>query len=106
MPTMSDMETNPPPPRGQLSIDGPAGDLDARGAQLRAELDRLDTAKNAARTEALAAVQIAAAAHAGAGRRLDEAVAEARAYDATWQQIADAAGMARPSAWKRWSGRG
>lgn len=101
---MSDMETTPPLPPGQLSLDRP-DDLDDRAVRLRAELDRLDLAKTQARSEALTAVHLAAAAHAGAARRLDEAVAEARAYDATWQQIADAAGMARPSAWKRWSGR-
>ena len=103
---MEDMSNNSPPPvPGQLTLGGAAVELDDRATRLRAELDALDTAKTAARTEALTGVQLAAQAFHGAGRRLDEAVAEARAYDATWQQIADAAGMAKPSAWKRWSGR-
>lgn len=90
----------------QLALDEHDPDaLDDRGARLRAELDRLDLAKSAARAEALTAVQLAADAHRGAARRLDEAVAEARGYGATWQQVADAAGLVKSAAWERWANR-
>ena len=74
-----------------------------REDRLRAELDALDHAKLAARTEALDAIRRAIGRVRTAGQVLDDVVAEARAYGCTWQQIADAAGMARPSAWQRWA---
>src|SRR5437763_17151433 len=78
-----------------LSLDGPAGDLDARGARLRAEPDALDLQKTAARTEALDTIGRRMAVIVEHGKALDEAVAEAHAYGATWQQIADAAGLTK-----------
>jgi hypothetical protein len=44
----------------------------------------------------------AAADDQAAGAALDEAVVLARRVGATWQQVADAVNMARPSAWERW----
>src|SRR4051812_19120596 len=101
---MTGMDDTPPPHPGpgQLALDGPAGDLDARGHQLRAELDRLDLAKIAAREEALNAVRDRAILQRATAAELDAAVAEARGYGATWQHIADAVGITRQSAWDRW----
>lgn len=90
---------------GQLSLDGPAGDLDARAYALRAQLEALDAAKLAAVLESLDGITARARDHREAGLALDQAAAEARGYGATWQQIADAAGITRQSAWKRWGDR-
>jgi hypothetical protein len=80
--------------------------IDDRMAQLREELDRLDLAKEQARSDALQAVRDAGNRHRNAGRTLDVAVAEARGYGATWQQIADAVGLTKPAAWERWAAKG
>lgn len=73
-----------------------------RGAQLTAELEALDMARLHHRAEALELVAAAQRADKAARASLDDAVAEARALGATWQQIGDAAGMTRQSAWRRW----
>lgn len=51
---------------------------------------------------ALSKVQVAAREHAAAGRRLDAAVAAARATGVSWTGIGQATGMARQSAQERW----
>jgi hypothetical protein len=90
----------------QLALDDHDPDaMEDRGARLRAELDRLDTAKTAARLESLGAAARAAEAAGVASRALDDAVAEARAYGATWQQIGDAVGLVKSAAWERWAHR-
>jgi hypothetical protein len=93
---------------GQLSLTHHDGrpvtreELDRNRAELIAEGARLDFALLQHRDEALADVKKRTATAAEEGRLLDLAVAEARGLDATWQQIADAAGMTRQSAWRRW----
>jgi hypothetical protein len=79
----------------------PAALEDARAAAT-AELERLDLAAMQARGEALAAVARWTAARKDAGDQLDDAVATARGLGATWQQVADAAGVRLQSAWERW----
>lgn len=93
-------------PGEQLALDEHDPDaLDDRAARLRAELDRLDTAKLHARNETLAAISTHARYVKEQQEDLDGAVAEARAYGATWQQIADAAGLVKSAAWERWAHR-
>jgi hypothetical protein len=77
--------------------------MDDRAEQLRAELDRLDVAKAAARTEALAAVAGAAAAERRATEHLAAVVGEARAYGATWRDVAAAIPCTVSNAWQRWA---
>lgn len=94
---------------GQLDLTGHDGrpvtreELDREREELREQGARLDFALLEHRSAALADVAKRSAAAAEEGRLLDLAVLEARGMGATWQQIADAAGMARQSAWKRWS---
>lgn len=97
---------------GQLDLHGrPAGgrwtpeeraDLERELAELRQASEQLDMALLAYRAEALQRITAATSAAAAAAADLDAAVAEARGMDVTWQQIADAAGMTRQSAWRRW----
>jgi hypothetical protein len=97
--------------RGQLNLHGftPeeaddfAASFDDKLSELAGERERLDLALLEYRTEAVDAVRVKATAAADAGSALDAAVRRARGLNATWQQIADAAGMTRQSAWKRWS---
>jgi len=103
LPTMTGMTDNPPPIPGQLSVDGPPGDLAARAASLRGQLEALDFAKAEARAEALDNVAGAAKLDRMAGAALTAAVHEARGYGATWQQIADAVGITRQTAHARWA---
>jgi hypothetical protein len=88
---------------GQLDLmpTDPA-ELEDRTALARAELERLDLAREQLRLSALDRLAAAAATDKAADVALDAAVAEARAAGATWQQVADRTGMARPSAWQRW----
>lgn len=96
-----------PPNDDQLTLDEHDPDaMEDRGARLRAELDRLDTAKLQARTETLDAIGRRVALINEYTELLDMAVAEARAYGATWQQIGDAAGLVKSAAWERWAHRG
>lgn len=91
---------------GQLDLAGDLPELDAESARLAAELDRVTALRTEHRLRALNVVTTAAAAATTAGERLDQAVKDARAAGATWQQIADAAGIAdRQTAWKRWGAR-
>lgn len=91
-------------PGEQLALDEHDPDAMAdRGARLRAELDRLDMQKLAARTDALDAIGRRVALVNEYAELLDAAVAEARAYGATWQQIGDAAGLVKSAAWERWA---
>jgi DNA-binding phage protein len=71
--------------------------------ELTEQLERLDFAQLEHRASALADVTRHTRDQAAAAAALDRAVAEARGLGATWQQIADAAGMTRQSAWRRWS---
>jgi hypothetical protein len=88
---------------GQLDLipDDPAA-LEDAAAVARAELERLDLARLNLRLAALDRLTATSKANKQAATDLDNAVAEARAAGATWQQIADGTGMARPSAWNRW----
>jgi hypothetical protein len=98
------MTTNPDSPRptpGQLDLDGAT--LDAELAELAAAADDLARRRTEHQTRALDRIVAAAEAYAGAGYRLDNAVAEARAAGATWEQIGRAAGITRQSAWQRWA---
>jgi hypothetical protein len=87
---------------GQLDLVPDAGDLDAEDARLSAELERVKALRMEHTLRAVSRVAGAAADWRAAGEELDAAVAAARAAGATWQQIADAAGMRRQSAWTRW----
>lgn len=89
---------------GQLDLVPDPDDLDAEGARLAAELDRVRALRMEHTLRAVSAVASAADRAALAGAELDAAVAAARDAGATWQQIADAAGMRRQSAWQRWGG--
>jgi hypothetical protein len=72
-------------------------------ALLLEKLEELDMAALRHRAEVLADIARHAAGAKLATDELDAAVAEARGLGATWQQIADAAGMtSRQVAWKRW----
>jgi hypothetical protein len=77
--------------------------MDDRAERLRAELDRLDLARAAARTETLAGVTAAAAAERKATADLADVVSEARAYGATWRDVAEAVPCSVSNAWKRWA---
>lgn len=104
---MTEPTDNPPPHvLGQLDLSdrelSPA-ELAAADEAFSAELDRIRQARVNYTTRALELVRAAAAADALTGSELDKAVANARAAGATWQQIGDAVGMARQSAWKRWA---
>lgn len=75
-------------------------------AQMESELLQAKAEQRAAeesRLQALARVRDVGATAAETREQLDRAVAVARGHGATWQQIADALGMQRQSAWKRWS---
>lgn len=80
----------------------PAALADARTAA-RAELERLELAVVQQRAEALERARQHSAHVRTQTAELDAAVAEARAAGATWQQVADAVGITRQSAWARWS---
>lgn len=104
-PTMTGNPNTPEQPPEQLTLDRPY-DLDDRATRLRAELEQLDTKKLQARTEALDTIGRRVSLVTEYSRLLDEAVAEARGYGATWQQVADAAGLVKSAAWERWAHRG
>ena len=78
-------------------------DLTDQEAAVRAELDRLTALRDAGIIAALEYVRGHRDALAEHRTKLDQAVADARRRGATWQQIADAAGMTRPAAWERWN---
>jgi hypothetical protein len=78
-------------------------DLSDQEAAVRAELERLTALRDAGIIAALAYVRGHRDALAEHRTKLDQAVADARRRGATWQQIADAAGMTRPAAWERWN---
>jgi hypothetical protein len=65
-------------------------------------LARLEWDKHTAPDEALVEVTVLAAEQAAVGRRLDAAVARARAAGASWDRIGTAAGITRQSAHERW----
>jgi hypothetical protein len=93
---------------GQLSITVARGVLGGplvpvSREELTEQLEALDLALLQHRAEAVDEVAKKATADADAGHALDNAVHVARGLGATWQQIADATGMTRQSAWKRWS---
>ena len=93
-------------PGEQLPLDHFDPDaMEDRAARLRAELDRLDMAKDSARTDALDRAGRCARAVKHEGAALDEAVAEAKGYGATWKQIAAAVGLTPSAAWERWAHR-
>lgn len=95
------------PDRAQLALDEHDPDaMTDRETRLRAELDGLDAAKLAARIGALDAIRQRAEAASQTVAGLTDAVHEARAYGATWEQIGQAAGMTRQSAHERWATRG
>jgi hypothetical protein len=88
----------------QLALDEHDPDaMTDREERLRAELDHLDAAKLAGRIETLDHLRRYAGDVVRLGAAIDRAVAEARAYGATWQQIADAVGITRQSAHERWA---
>lgn len=93
------------PPNGE-QLDLVPLDADQQAAQLRQQLDRLEALKREGRARAVDGVAAATAQAKAWGEKLDQAVAAARSAGATWQQIADAAGMSRPAAWERWANRG
>lgn len=68
-------------------------------AQLRALADALDDANSLIRVTILRELQLRAA------EELQSAVGQARDEGATWQQVADAAGMSRAAAHQRWRNR-
>lgn len=70
--------------------------------QLRAELDRVEALARLHIASAVDHVRASAAAVTLDTETLDQAARDARRLGATWQQIADAAGMTRQSAWRRW----
>lgn len=90
-----------------------SGQLDLTGEEYAAHIHRLAelqqeqaTAEREIRWHRDRAVSRVREARAYADRgeeELDRAVRDARAAGATWQQIGDAAGMARQAAWKRWA---
>lgn len=61
--------------------------------------------RHVAPVDALTGLGALAAAHADAGRRLNEAVATARAGGASWATIGAAVGITRQSAHERWARR-
>jgi thioredoxin reductase len=71
--------------------------------ELAQQMEALDVQLLAHRIEAVDEVKKKATSATDAGLALDNAVHVARGLGATWQQIADATGMQRQSAWKRWS---
>jgi NAD(P)-dependent dehydrogenase (short-subunit alcohol dehydrogenase family) len=90
----------------QLHLDEHDPDaMDDRAERLRAELDRLDLAKAAARTEALDNVRKATADVAEAETKQAAAIAEARGFGATWRDVAGAVDCTVSNAWKRWGPR-
>lgn len=97
--------TNPPdgPPvhvPGQLRLVGEEGSLNLADALARVR--DLEQEQRIGRAAAVSAVADAAQARHATGAALDQAVTEARAWGASWQEIADAAGITRQTAWKRW----
>lgn len=90
---------------GQLDLvlDLVPDDLDTQEDRVRAELDRLTALRMEHTVRAIDAVAGASIAWRRAVSKLDAAVADARSAGATWQQVADAVGMTRQSAWRRWS---
>lgn len=85
---------------GQLRMVGEEGSLSLADALARVR--DLEQEQRVGREAAVRKVADAAKADRTAGALLDQSVAEARAWGATWQQVADAAGIARQTAWKRW----
>jgi isopropylmalate/homocitrate/citramalate synthase len=81
-------------------------DVGEQTARAREQLTALEELRRHGIATTLDRVRVAAAADTAAGDALDQAVAAARRVGATWQQIADAVGIARPSAWERWHPRG
>lgn len=99
--------------RGQLDFAGftpdEASDFAAsfedRITELEEERRRLDVARLEHRASALEALRQHLETQQRTTLLIDTAVAEARGLGATWQQIADAAGMRVQSAWERWAKR-
>jgi hypothetical protein len=76
--------------------------LDDELAQIREDRERLEAdlaEKIAAKVDAVAE---AARAYGGAGQALEDAVAAARAYGASWTDIGAAVGLTRQAAYQRW----
>ena len=96
-------ETSPPIP-GQLCL--VPDDLEQQTAAAAAELARLEALKLEHTLRAVDGVRRTAGSWRSALAELDQAVHVARAAGATWQQIADAAGMTKQSAHGRWGGAG
>ena len=100
-------DNGPPLVPGQLDLaDLTLEELAAADARFREEMDRLRSRAETYRSERLADVAAKAQSSRTARAELDGAVAAARSAGATWQQIADATGMERQSAWRRWSRSG
>lgn len=76
-----------------------------RVERLRAELEQLEALRTEQIAEGLSGVRYAAGSWRSAAAELDDAVARAKRAGASWQQIADAVGITRQSAWKRWGER-
>lgn len=76
--------------------------LESELLQARDEQRRLTSLMEESRLRALDRVRDITRTYAETREQLDAAVARARQMDATWQQIADATGMTRQSAWRRW----
>lgn len=85
---------------GQLDL--VPDDLERQTAAAAAELDRLRSLALEHTLRAVDAVRGAAGTLRSAAAELEEAVRLARAAGATWQQVADACGMTKQSAWQRW----
>src|SRR4051794_11901694 len=101
VPGQVDLYGMPAGPDGRWTPEQRA-ELERELADLRQQGERLDLALLEYRTAALQKVRTATAAAKDADNQLDNAVAEARGTDATWEQIGAAAGMTRQSAWRRW----
>lgn len=78
-------------------------DLDAELERLQRETQRVTAMRHEAAVRAVDTIAAAAKNAGEADDALDRAVRDARATGCTWQQIADAAGMTRQSAWRRWA---
>lgn len=76
--------------------------LEAELARITAEQDRLRALKAEHTLRAVSRVVAATENAAAARAALDDAVADARAAGATWEQVGRAAGMTRQSARERW----
>lgn len=71
-------------------------------AQLREQRQRIENELAEYRARAVVSVEEAAAAHGEASEQLDQAVARARDYGASWADIGRAVGITRQSAHERW----